>query len=96
MLAGSPFAWLSAVCAALIVIGCGMRTIDAGDLEDELKPSIEEEWGLKVKSVKCPDGRELRKGDTFDCTVVSTAGEKAVLKVTQTDAQGHFSYRFEG
>ena len=89
-----PVISMSPLCAALALAGCG--TIDNEKLETKLKSGIESQAGVKLKSVDCPEGRKLKQGDVFNCTALSTAGEKANVKVTQTDDEGNVRYVVEG
>lgn len=72
-------------------VGCGGGTVDGGGLEDELKPRIEEQLGVAVKSVDCPDNVQARDGGRFQCRFTTLAGETDVVPVVQRD--GELSYQ---
>jgi hypothetical protein len=83
-----------AACAALVFAGCG--GIDSAQLETKIKAGIETQTGKKLKSVDCPENRELKKGDVFTCKATFISGESADVKVTQTDDKGNIVWQLGG
>jgi hypothetical protein len=82
------------ICAAMALSGCG--NIDDKKLEGKLKEGIESQTGEKVRAVACPEGRELKKGDVFTCTVTTTGGKTGTIKVTQSDDEGNVRWVLQG
>jgi uncharacterized protein DUF4333 len=77
------------VIAALAFAGCGSDTLDAGDIESEVVPQIEEQTGTRDVEVACPDDVEAEEGAVFECDVSAEGGIEAKLKVTQEDGEGN-------
>ena len=75
--------------AALALAGCGSDTLDAGDIESEVAPQIEEQTGTHDVQVACPDDVEAEEGAVFECDVSAEGGIKTKLKVTQEDDEGN-------
>ena len=50
---------------------------------------------LVIKSVECPSGRQLKKGDEFTCAV-KTDHQELTATVTQTDDDGSVTYLIPG
>jgi uncharacterized lipoprotein len=86
---------LSAV-ALLGLTGCGTKKLNTGKLEGKIKDGIEQQSGVKVKSLSCPSDVKAKKGDTFNCKATTTGGQTATVKVTQKDDKGNVRYSVGG
>lgn len=84
---------VAVLCGALGVGACGKQVIKADVVEGQIKDGIEKKTAAKVRSVECPEDRAVKKGDVFRCTVTLTNGFKAPAQVTQTDDEGHMTWR---
>jgi hypothetical protein len=80
--------------AALMTTGC-TKTLKKESVEGVIKSAYEKN-GLKLKSVSCPAGKEVKQGDTFDCTAEIEGGGKATIGVTQKDAKGTLDFNAAG
>jgi uncharacterized protein DUF4333 len=87
---------LAAVAAAFALSACGTRMLNTDKLEAKIKEGIEQQAGVRVKSVDCPSNVELKAGGTFNCTAVTTGGDRATVRVVQQDDQGHVRYQVGG
>lgn len=74
------------VLTSVALAGCKSQ-IDQEKVQGLVK-SMCEEKKLKVKSVSCPAGREVKEGDEFECTGELEDGSKFSAKIKQTDAKG--------
>jgi hypothetical protein len=68
--------------------GCGDQTLDGGKVEDYLRdharvPQV-------IAEVDCPDGRDAREGDTFECTISLEGGGEETATLRQVDGDGGF------
>lgn len=83
-----------ASCAVLValVLGACAKTLDSGELEDELTTQLSEEAGVNPDdvSVSCPDDIEAEKGKEFDCTLTAPNGDEVTVVVTLTNDDGGF------
>ncbi len=78
------------VIAALMLAGCGGEdTLDAGDIESEVVPQIEDQTGTRDVAIECPEDVEAEEGAVFECDITAEGGIKAKLKVTQEDDEGN-------
>ncbi len=80
-----------AVGLGAAALGCGGRRIGTDRLEQRIRDSVENDVGLSVASVRCPDEVARRPRGTFTCTVTTTGGDSEPVVVTQRNAS--FSYR---
>ena len=87
---------LAAACGTLILAGCGERRLDADKLEGKIKAGIEQQAGVKIRSVACPSNIKIKAGNVFTCKATTTAGETATVHVTQKDDKGNVNYRVGG
>jgi hypothetical protein len=80
-----------AIGALLIGLsGCsfGAGTIDHKKAEDLARKVAGAGGKAPLKSVSCPGGIKLKKGSTFDCSVVYANGAKATITLHQLDDNG--------
>lgn len=82
---------VAAIFGVLVLSGC-TNTLDMEKAETEIKKGIEQQTGLTMKSVDCPDSETAKKGATFECTAVADNGTKAPVKVTQKDDKGNITW----
>lgn len=75
--------------AATTTAGCGETVIDVGKAERFIADVVDEQAGVRVKAVTCPQDVKAVKGDTFDCQVVATDDTKGAVKVVQRDDEGN-------
>jgi hypothetical protein len=74
-----------AVALVVAVSGCG-ETIDAGDLETQLRAKLAPEGG----TVECPGGQDVETGREFSCVLIAPDGSQSRIDVTLTDDKGGF------
>jgi hypothetical protein len=76
--------------------GCGFefsvggQTVDAEDLESELRAQLAAQAGSPPQSVSCPTGITAESGKEFDCTGVAPNGSESTIEVTLTNDDGGF------
>jgi hypothetical protein len=76
---------------------CGEKKLDTAKLERRLKAGIQQQQpGLRIRSVACPDDIEVRKGHKFTCQATSASGRKAAVRVTQSDEDANVTYQVGG
>jgi hypothetical protein len=59
-----------------------MDKVEAG-----IRNGLNEQLGVDAE-VHCPDERDARKGDTFECTITAD-GEERTVRVEQTSDEGN-------
>jgi uncharacterized protein DUF4333 len=67
------------------------KTIDSTSLESSIKSQLATK-GVPGATVTCPDDIKAEKGGTFTCTA-SAQGQTVTLDITQTDDQGHVTFK---
>jgi len=87
---------LVVVPAALALSACGGKTLNTDKLEPKIKQGIEQQAGVKVKSVDCPNDVEIKAGGRFNCIATTTAGDRAAVRVVQQDDKGNVRYQVGG
>jgi uncharacterized lipoprotein len=80
-------ALLAAVAFILVLAGCSTE-LDAASTEDTVKAELERTAGIKISSVDCPSGVEVKVGATFECTLTEKGGgeQPVKLKIINDDA----------
>ena len=84
-------------CAAMLaaslalVAGC-TRTINMGAVREAVKDGLAKQLGVNVASVSCPDSREAKAGDVFECTATTGGGGKFTISVRQGDDKGNVNW----
>jgi hypothetical protein len=76
--------------SVLALAGCGPRELDMQKVKDLISNMIKTQVGANVKGVTCPDKRELKAGDSFECQAEIDQG-KVPVTITQKDATGQIS-----
>jgi hypothetical protein len=76
--------------AALGLTACGTTTLDAEDLENQLRQQFTQSSGVQIREVDCPDDIEPETGRRFDCTVTGPSGATAPANVELTNDEGQF------
>ena len=79
---------LVALALAFGLSSCGETVLDTTKTEEQLQSTREKETGQKVAEVDCPSDVEVTPGDSFECTIVETAGKRstATLRIRNEDA----------
>ncbi len=83
------------VAVTLIAVGC-TKSLDTSNLESTLKGQVESQLKASGLTVSCPDNIKVESGATFECTASDPSGQSLTIEVTQTDDQGHVTWRLSG
>ncbi|GAA1204336.1 DUF4333 domain-containing protein [Prauserella alba] len=73
--------------AALGVTACSAQ-VDSGELETQVKSSLEQSTGNKAKAVDCPDDLEAEVGATTRCTLTAPDDSRIGVSVKVTAVEG--------
>lgn len=76
--------------AVLLPSGC--KRLNLRKLEELVSSSIQEKTGVAVTSVTCPEERDLKADDEFECTLVVEGNRTFRVNVKQTDDDGNVSW----
>ncbi len=87
---------VGSILAALVVAGLGIgafflfsgQVLDTAEAERQIVALTEEQAGVTVTDVTCPDDVELAAGTVTTCTA-SVEGQEVSYTVEQTDAEGN-------
>lgn len=74
-----------------IGLGACSKVVDTSPLERSIKEKIEG-IDIVVTSVDCPDRRDAKSGDTFQCTATTDGGVAITVQVTQKDDNGSLGF----
>ncbi len=83
--------WI-ALCTLVVAATACTKTIDNTSLESSIKAQMEKQTGVSGITVTCPEEIKAEQGGTFTCSAAAQ-GEKVTLQVTQTDDQGHVTFK---
>ena len=82
-----------ALClGATVAMAACTRKLDMDKLKNELKSGLTSQLGVQIKDVTCPESREIKPADSFECKASGQAGAAIALKVTQNDDQGNVKW----
>ncbi len=84
-------------------IGCGLvvslvactSQLDMSAIKTSIKDGLKKQTGADASSVTCPEKREAKANDTFECTADLGGGTKATIVVTQKDASGSYEWKLK-
>jgi hypothetical protein len=81
--------------AILLLAGACSRTktLNRTELEQQIATDMQTNLQLEGVTVSCPDDIEVATGGTFTCTATSPDGTTMTIEGTQTDDQGHVTYK---
>lgn len=81
-----PVVWVAGAVFSVIasLTFAAVYSVDGGEVETTLKSWLKDQ-GIKRAKVSCPDDFFGHRGDTFECTARSFAGDRGVFKVTLQD-----------
>jgi hypothetical protein len=87
-------AGVAAAAAALAIAACGGYDKEQAETEiqDKLSSQVEQAVGSPITSVSCPDGVELKAGETFDCTATLEDGTELTVNSEITDDDGNATF----
>ncbi len=82
---------------SILVGSCAPRTLNTDQLERRLGRELSERLGVSGIVTRCPEGIEVRRRATFECTA-RAAGEDVGIRivVTQLDDDGHVTWEIAG
>jgi uncharacterized protein YgiM (DUF1202 family) len=88
-----PLLVVALLAAALAAAGCTTKKkIDTSKAERSIKSALESKKSGSISTVSCPDSVDVKKGATFQCSIVGTNGKTAKVTVLQTDDKGDVTY----
>lgn len=87
----STVRWIAVLLLTFGAVACS-RTIDKASLESSIKTQLEAKTGISGVTVTCPDNIKAQQGGTFTCTAAAQ-GQTVTLQITQTDDQGHVTFK---
>ncbi len=86
------------VVGAIVLSACsfeasvGSSGLDMEKLENGIFDGIEEQTGVEMESVECPEEMDEEEGLNFECTATDTSGESVQVRVVQTDDEGNVEW----
>jgi hypothetical protein len=90
-------ATLALLLAVPLGIGsCVPRTLRTDQLERRLTREIVATIDVRELRVECPEGIEVRRGDTFVCEATAPNGDRVRIEVTQVDDEGGVTWEIAG
>jgi archaellum component FlaG (FlaF/FlaG flagellin family) len=94
---GTLFVLVAIVAVAVAGACTRTRTLDASELNQRIATDMQaKKLADEGVVVSCPDDVPAEAGRTFDCTGTNPDGTTLTIQVTQTDDQGHVTYKVVG
>jgi Domain of unknown function (DUF4333) len=84
---------------ALLVVAGGCtrtKTLDGPSLNGLLASEMQKQLDVQGVTVSCPDDVPAEAGGVFDCIATTPDGTTMTIRVTQTDDQGHVTFKVVG
>ena len=84
----------SKILVALAALGAAACTsmLDIDGVKKAIAEGVNAQLGLTIASVTCPDTREMKANDTFECTATPSIGGKLTVQVSQKDDKGNITW----
>lgn len=82
---------ITAALLAVVALACS-ATLDTDSLAQQILTGIEDQAGVDITSVECPDDVPVEAGATFECSVTAADGTSGTVTVTQSDDQGNVTW----
>ncbi|CAN1211327.1 DUF4333 domain-containing protein [Tumidithrix helvetica PCC 7403] len=76
---------------ASIVTACS-TTLDIDKLKASIKDGIKDQMGITVQSVTCPEKREAKANDSFECTAAAEKDSTITVTVKQSNDKGDVNW----
>jgi hypothetical protein len=88
-----PGLLLTLAAAPVLAAACSTTLIlDDVELEQVIATQFQEQTGVGLQSVSCPDDTPIEQGNVFQCTAVASDGQSLTIQVTQTDNTGNVNW----
>jgi hypothetical protein len=91
--------WVRVVVFGALLAGLlgmtGCKRLDLRKLEGLVRTEVETKTGTTVTSVTCPEKRDIKQGDEFQCTMVA-GGMTFTVNVKQIDDEGNVEWSVRG
>jgi Domain of unknown function (DUF4333) len=71
------------------------RFLDVDRLETTLTEGLEEQTGVAIESVECPEEVPMEAGNEFECIATDDQGNTGTIIVTQDDDEGNITWVLE-
>jgi hypothetical protein len=81
-----------AVLLAALLVPTGCKRLDLRKLEDLVRSEMKVKTGVEVTSVTCPEKRDLKAGDEFQCDLVMAGNRMFTVNVKQSDDDGNVEW----
>jgi hypothetical protein len=83
---------LAALTAAVSVLAACEGGLDMAGAEAAIQTGLAEQLEMPIAFVSCPEERELKSGDVFECTATAETGGDLTIQVTQVDDAGNIEW----
>ena len=88
-----PGLLLAVAATPLLVAACSTTLIlDDARLEEVISTQFEQQTGVGLTSISCPDDTPIAQGNTFQCTATAADGQALTIQVTQADNAGNVDW----
>lgn len=82
----------AALVAVTAVMGACTRQLDMEAAKTAIKTGLTQQLSLPIASVTCPETRDIKAGDIFECKATAETGGVLNIKVTQKDDAGNINW----
>ena len=83
---------LPCLLAVAMLTGCS-RNLEMSTVRKAITDGIAAQAGLDIESAACPESHAMKANDVFQCIVFPKGGGRLTIAVTQTDDQGHITWK---
>ena len=81
------------VLIPLVLLSACSHNLAMDAVKSAISKGVTEKLGLQIATVTCPESREIKAGDSFECTADAQTGGQVKVLVTQTDANANIDWK---
>jgi hypothetical protein len=85
--------WAWIIALAVVAGGGCKKVLKSEEAEQQIQDYLNKALPVKVASLDCPEGIEMKQGNNFDCTAKLVDGTAVTVAVDQKDNQGNVFYQ---
>lgn len=74
-----------------LAVGC-TQMLSMEGTSKAITEGLASQLAMPIASVKCPDSREIKAGDVFECIATPVMGGRLTVQVTQKDDAGNVAW----
>ena len=83
---------LACVLAPLVAVAGCTQMLSMEGTSKAISEGLSSQLSMSIASVTCPESREIKAGDVFECVATPAVGGRLTVQVTQKDNAGNVAW----